>query len=178
MSALSGKVSELERMRKAEPPRTPQVGEELSGDLLEYVLSELMTCIKLSRKQAIALLSDHNKYLAHVFVLGVKGNFTEIERLMENWFQRVDFIVQKMMEQNDMCFFFLQIVKPALLSKSEEIAQWGCRILSRIAHELANREMLPLAYDWFVREAGGLATTILALSRHPKLNQHVVGFIL
>ena len=38
--------------------------------------------------------------------------------------------------------------------------------------------MLPLAYDWFVREAGGLSTTILALQRHPKLNQHVVGYIL
>lgn len=38
--------------------------------------------------------------------------------------------------------------------------------------------MLPLAYDWFVQEAGGLSTTILALSRHPKLNENVVGYIL
>lgn len=32
-----------------------------------------MSCINLNRKQAIALLSDNNKYLAHVFVKGVKG---------------------------------------------------------------------------------------------------------
>ena len=38
--------------------------------------------------------------------------------------------------------------------------------------------MLPLAYDWFVRDSGGLSTTLLALSRHPKLSQHVVGYIL
>ena len=82
------------------------------------------------------------------------------------------------MQQNDMCFFFLQVVKPALLSKSEEVAQWACRLLSRIAHELANHDMLPLAYDWFVREAGGLSTAVLGLTRHPKLNQHLVGFIL
>ncbi len=137
-----------------------------------------MSCINLNRKQAVALLSDNNKYLAHVLVKGVKNEFVEIEQLMERWFKRLDFILQKMIEQNDMCFFFLQVVKPTLLSKSEEIAQWGCRILSKIAHELANLDMLPLAYDWFVREAGGLATTILALSRHPKLNQHVVGYIL
>jgi hypothetical protein len=56
-----------------------------------------------------------------------------------------------MIGQNDMCFFFLQIIKPSLLSKSEEIAQWGCRILSKIANELAEKQMLPLAYDWFVR---------------------------
>ena len=109
---------------------------------------------------------------------GVKGEFGEIEQLMERWFRKVDFIVHKMVDQNDMCFFFLQVIKPALLYKSEEVAQWTCRILSRIAHELANRELLPLAYDWFIRDAGGLSTTMLALSRHPKLNQHVVGFIL
>ena len=77
-----------------------------------------------------------------------------------------------------MCFFFLQVVKPSLLSKSEEIAQWGCRILSKVGYELADKEMLPLAYDWFVRDAGGLSTTILSLQRHPKLNQHVVGYII
>lgn len=38
--------------------------------------------------------------------------------------------------------------------------------------------MLPLAYDWFVQEAGGLSTTILALTRHPKLNENVVNYIL
>lgn len=32
-----------------------------------------MQNLKLSKKQAIALLSDNNKYLAHVFVKGVKG---------------------------------------------------------------------------------------------------------
>ena len=83
-----------------------------------------------------------------------------------------------MSEQNDMCFYFLQIIKPCLISKSEEIAQWGCRILTKIAHELATKELLPLAYDWFVQEAGGLSTTILALSRHPKLSQSVVTYIL
>lgn len=32
-----------------------------------------MQNLKLSKKQAIALLSDNNKYLAHVLVKGVKG---------------------------------------------------------------------------------------------------------
>lgn len=62
--------------------------------------------------------------------------------------------------------------------KKCEIAQWGCRILTKIAHELAAKQLLPLAYDWFVQEAGGLSTTILALNRHPTLNTNVVGYIL
>ena len=146
--------------------------------MLAYVVSELMGCINITKEQAIALLEDNNKYLAHILVKGVKGEFQEIEKLMERWFMKVDFIVQRMAEQNDMCFFFLQVLKPALLSKSEEVAQWTCRILSRIANELANKDLLPLAYDWFVKGAGGLETTHLALARHPKLNEHVVGFIL
>lgn len=67
----------------------------------------------------MTLLSDNNKYLAHVFVKGVKGEFVEIEELMEHWFKKIDYIVQKMTEQNDMCEFFLQVIKPSLLSKSE-----------------------------------------------------------
>ena len=43
------------------------------GDLLEFVINELMNYLKLSRKQAVTLLSDNNKYLAHVLVKGVKG---------------------------------------------------------------------------------------------------------
>ena len=43
------------------------------GDLLEYIVNELMSCLKLTKKQAVALLADNNKYLAHVLVKGVKG---------------------------------------------------------------------------------------------------------
>lgn len=54
--------------------------------------------------------------------------------LMQRFYSEIDYIVEKMAEQNDMCFYFLQIIKPCLLSKNEEIAQWGCRILTKIAH--------------------------------------------
>ena len=66
------------------------------SDLLAYVVSELMSCINITKEQAIALLEDNNKYLAHILVKGVKGEFQEIEKLMERWFMKVDFIVQRM----------------------------------------------------------------------------------
>lgn len=46
------------------------------GDLLEYIVNQLMNCLKLTKKQAVALLADNNKYLAHVLVKGIKGEFT------------------------------------------------------------------------------------------------------
>lgn len=48
------------------------------SDLLAYVVSELMGCINITKEQAIALLEDNNKYLAHILVKGVKGEFQEI----------------------------------------------------------------------------------------------------
>lgn len=104
---------------------------------MEYIVNQIMVCLKLTKKQAVALLADNNKYLAHVLVKGVKGEFVEIDELMQKFYTNIEYIIEKMIGQNDMCFFFLQIIKPSLLSKSEEIAQWGCRILSKVANELA-----------------------------------------
>lgn len=63
------------------------------GDLLEFVVEELTQHLKLSRKQAVALLSDNNKYLAHVLVKGVKGEFGQIEELMQKFYSEMDYIV-------------------------------------------------------------------------------------
>lgn len=35
-----------------------------------------MSCIGINRQQAITLLEDNNKYLAHILVKGVKGEFS------------------------------------------------------------------------------------------------------
>ena len=97
---------------------------------------------------------------------------------MQRFYEDNDQIIQKIVDNNDMCVFYLQVVKPALLSKKEEVAMWASRILTKVGYDLANHELLPLGYDWFVRENGGLATTMLALNRHPKLNESAVGYIL
>jgi hypothetical protein len=38
-------------------------------------LNTLSNKLKLTKKQAIALIADNNKYLAHVLVKGVKTSF-------------------------------------------------------------------------------------------------------
>lgn len=61
------------------------------------------------------------------------------------------------------------MVKPSILSKSEEVVSWGCQVLVQLAEELAGADLLPLGYEWLIKENGGLSTAILALARHPKL---------
>ena len=162
-------------------PKQPKLkvkGKSETVDILDYVLQILSSKLKLTKKQAIALIADNNRYLAHVYVKGVKGSFVEIEEILEQFFVDQEMIVSKMVESHDVCDFFLQMIKPSILSKSEDVAMWGCKILSETAHDLMTKELLPLGYQWLIKENGGLSTAILCLSRHPKLRENVVNFIL
>ncbi len=53
-------------------------------------------------------------------------------------------------------FIVLTTIKPALLSKEEDIALWACRIYAKLGFDLANSDLLAPAYEWFCRENGGL----------------------
>jgi hypothetical protein len=58
---------------------------------------------------------------------------------MQKFYEDNDLIIQKIVENNDMCVFYLQVIKPALLSKHEDIALWASRILTKVAYDLANQ---------------------------------------
>lgn len=93
----------------------------------------MSTKLKLTKKQAIALIADNNRYLAHVFVKGVKGLYHEIEEILETFSKDIEMIVSKITEAHDVCDFFLQMVKPSILSKSEDVVTWGCQIFVETA---------------------------------------------
>ena len=69
--------------------------------------------------KAAALLSNGNKYLAHVLVKGVKSNFTQLS----NWLQEMYANSKKILsffeqdEQNISIYF--SSIKPSVLSKEE-----------------------------------------------------------
>jgi len=54
-------------------------------NVLEYVLTTISQGMGLNPKQAAGLLSNNNKYLVHVCVKGVKGDFEKISQ----WYQNV-----------------------------------------------------------------------------------------
>ena len=60
-------------------------------------------------------------------------------------------------------YIFFSTLKPGLISKSEEISLWTCRIFAKLSFELANLDLLAPAYEWFCREHGGLHASLLAL---------------
>lgn len=56
-----------------------------TSSLLEFFLTGLSRHLSLTPKQAAALLSNGNKYLAHVVVKGVKNDFVPIA----NWLSEI-----------------------------------------------------------------------------------------
>ena len=75
----------------------------------------------LNAKEALSLLSNDSKYLAHILAKGLKGDFRPIDafiaELLKNLGKIVAFSKNKENES-----FFLRSIKPGLISKSEPVA--------------------------------------------------------
>lgn len=147
--------------------------------ILEFLLVGLCKHLNLKVKQAMTLLSNNGKYLAHVLVKGVKSNYEQIQ----SWLQDIYINIKRVMtfievDEANMSIIF-QSLKPGLLSKNEEVALWSLRIYSKMSYELANMELLPTGYEWFCRvNGGGLHSCVLCLHRHPNIKEVIVSFML
>jgi len=70
-----------------------------------------------------------------------------------------------------------QACRPGLLSKSPEVVEWSCRFFSKLAFEFTNRNLMPLAWDWFISEHGGMQGCLMGLKRHPLLAESVISVL-
>ena len=68
----------------------------------------------------------------------------------------------------------LQAFKTGLNSKSEEIAQWTCKIFAKLAFELSDTKLLEEVWRWFTAENGGL----FAFGNCIKTHSSIVLYIL
>ena len=145
--------------------------------LLEILLVSLTRNLDLRPKQAVALLSNGNKYLAHVLVKGIKGNFDPLIQWLQELYTNIQYILPFLTQEDLLIPVILQAVKPALLSKSSEISSWGCRIISHLCYELANLELLAPAWEWFCKENGGFNACILCIRRNCYMREGVVSVL-
>ena len=143
--------------------------------LLEILLVSLTRNLDLKPKQAVALLSNGNKYLAHVLVKGVKGNYDPLVLWLQELYTNITHILPFLTSEDLLIPVILQAIKPALLSKSTEITSWGCRIISQLCYELANLELLAPAWEWFTKENGGLNACILCIRRNVYMREGVAS---
>jgi hypothetical protein len=45
------------------------------------------------------------------------------------------------------------------------VAQWCCRLYIKLGAEFAEHDCLPVAWDWFIKDFGGLDACILSIQK-------------
>ena len=155
----------------------PQADPTEGQNVLEYILTTISQGMGLSPKQAAGLLSNNNKYLVHVCVKGVKGDFEKISQ----WYQIVYKTCKHLAELIDReeeqgtIQLSLKIISCGLFSPHYDIVVWCLRVLSKLGSELDIRKLLNSAYEWFVDQDGGLSSVIYALNKHSDIIENVVS---
>lgn len=145
--------------------------------VLEYVLTTISQAMGLNPKQAAGLLSNNNKYLVHVCVKGVKGDFEKISQ----WYQTIYSTCRRLAELIDReeeqgtVSLALKIVSCGLFSPNYDIVVWCLRVLSKLGSELDIRKLLGAAYEWFIDQDGGLSAIIYATTKHADIIENIVS---
>jgi hypothetical protein len=110
---------------------------------------------------------------------GLKGDYEPIKSWYQDILNNVPTLF-RLIEQDDKSkslLFALRACKPGLISKNAETAEWSCKLFVTLGNELVNRNLLPLAWDWFIAENGGLHFTIMCMKRHVGLRDYVVDIV-
>lgn len=137
--------------------------------------------LELDPKQTASLFTHGSKYLAHVLVKGVKGLFDPIIAFYTEVYSNINTLVRLFNEDSShkSLHFSLGALKPGLVSKSFEVAEWAARLFSKLAFEFGDNILLMHAWEWFVGAEGqGLNMTLLGLKRHPDLKSLIVSTLL
>jgi len=123
-------------------------------------------------------LTNGFKYLAHILAKGVKGVFEPVTY----WYQEVGAhvghlvtLIEKDRENN--ILLVQQACRPGLLSKNAQVVEWCCKFFAKLALEFTNKQMMPLAWEWFVSEHGGMQGCLLGLKRHPQLAENIISVL-
>ena len=127
----------------------------------------------------MALLMNGNKYLAHVVAKGIKGNFDPVIYWYKELYAQAKHILQLVIKEESTGSVptLLQALKPGLYSKNEDVCQWSCRLLSKIAFDFSNVELLPAAWEWFTTANGGLYAFLSCLRRHVDIGSYIVSAV-
>ena len=154
--------------------------------VLEFIICAICKSMNLNAKQSAALLSDNKKYLTHILTKGLSNkNFIPVKNFYTEVLSNIDYFIQ-LIQINSIAFpnqiiknieLSLSTFKPGLLSKNIDIVYISGRLLSKLALELIESNLISAAYDWFISPNGGLETCILCLKKHDEVVEVVVNLI-
>jgi len=149
--------------------------------VIEFLLFTLISKMKLKATQALALLANSNTLLIHVIIKGLKGQFDPVISWYKELFAHCESLVKLFKtdpEGLSSTFHVLDIIKSGLHSKSLEVGNWTLRLMGKVASGMNDEEMSGAAWDWFVRENGGLQVILSSITRTKDLiNENLVSVL-
>ena len=170
LDALTDEVAKLKQLNQ-------------TRSVLEFIIVAICKSMSLNSKQAAALLTDNKKYLIHILTKGLTNkNFEPVIFFYQNILGNIDYFM-KLLEINSIAYpnqisknieLSLSTFKPGLLSKNIEVVYICSRLLSKIALECIENNLISAAWDWFISPNGGLEGCILCFKKHNDASEVVV----
>ena len=124
--------------------------------VLEFIIVALCKSMSLTPKQSAALLSDNKKYLNHILIKGLsKKIFGPVKQFYQEVLANIDYFLQ-LIQINSIVFpnqisknieLSLSTFKPGLLSKNIDVVYIAGRLLSKLALELIEINLISAAWD-------------------------------
>ena len=173
LDALTDEVAQLKQLNQ-------------TRSVLEFIIVAICKSMSLNSKQAAALLTDNKKYLIHILTKGLSNkNFEPVIYFYQNVLGNIDYFM-KLLEINSIAYpnqisknieLSLSTFKPGLLSKNMDVVFICSRLLSKIALECIENNLISAAWDWFISPNGGLEGCLLCFKRHNDAAEVVVTLI-
>ena len=170
LDALTDEVAQLKQLNQ-------------TRSVLEFIIVAICKSMSLNSKQAAALLTDNKKYLIHILTKGLSNkNFEPVLFFYQNILGNIDYFM-KLLEINSIAYpnqisknieLSLSTFKPGLLSKNMDVVFICSRLLSKIALECIENNLISAAWDWFIAPNGGLEGCILCFKKHNDASEVVV----
>ena len=173
LDALTDEVAQLKQLNQ-------------TRSVLEFIIVAICKSMSLNSKQAAALLTDNKKYLIHILTKGLTNkNFEPVIFFYQNILGNIKYFM-KLLEINSIAYpnqisknieLSLSTFKPGLLSKNIDVVFICSRLLSKIALECIENNLISAAWDWFISPNGGLEGCLLCFKKHNDASEVVVTLL-
>lgn len=128
---------------------------EEAESCLEYLILSFCHNFLLKPKQGAGLLAQGCKFLAHIVVKGLKGDFEPVKSWLQEIYGSLEVLTELILKEKKAgsLRFILTALKPGLLSKDTDVVQWSFDVLSRLALDLSYKDSLADVWDWFISDS-------------------------
>ena len=149
---------------------------------VEFILNALSQALKLTPKQAAALLAKENQLLIEAWTKGLKSGYGELTNfhhiIRENSIHLSNLIINEWNESSNVFKLVMNTLRWGILSNSSELVEENLNLLSKLALDFSSLNYLENTWEWFSAIENWLLIALLDLiDRHPHLFSIIVDTI-